>query len=91
MKNLYLLGFLFLSINIFAQQVIQDDFEGNGTITSWQQDDSVLNSAFSNPIKEGINTSNTVLKYDDIGGQYANVYFDIPEKYDLSENYTFSF
>tara|TARA_B110000902_G_scaffold242235_1_gene293401 strand:- start:1287 stop:2894 length:1608 start_codon:yes stop_codon:yes gene_type:complete len=91
MRNLYTLFLCAATLTTYAQTTVQDDFEGNGTITSWQQDDSVLNSAFSNPIKEGINTSNTVLKYDDIGGQYANVYFDIPEKYDLSENYTFSF
>ncbi|MFT6066342.1 MAG: beta-glucanase (GH16 family) [Polaribacter sp.] len=91
MRNLYTLFLCAATLATYAQTTVQDDFEGNGTITSWQQDDSVLNSAFSNPVKEGINTSNTVLKYDDIGGQYANVYFDIPEKYDLSENYTFSF
>jgi beta-glucanase (GH16 family) len=91
MRNLYTLFLCAATLATYAQTTVQDDFEGNGTITSWQQDESVLNSAFSNPVKEGINTSNTVLKYDDIGGQYANVYFDIPEKYDLSENYTFSF
>lgn len=91
MKKLFSL-FLFIgTLGTYAQTTVQDDFEGNGTITFWQQDDSVLNSDFANPMKEGINTSNTVLKYDDIGGKYANVYFDIPEKYDLSEKYTFSF
>lgn len=87
------IGTLFLcmaTLCLHAQTTIEDDFEGNGTISSWQQDGAVLNAAFSNPYKQGINTSNTVLKYDDNGGQYANVFFDSPAKYDLSENHTFS-
>ncbi|MGK0455276.1 MAG: hypothetical protein ACJAYY_002768, partial [Paraglaciecola sp.] len=64
MRNLYTLFLCAATLATYAQTTVQDDFEGNGTITSWQQDDSVLNSAFSNPVKEGINTSNTVLKYD---------------------------
>ena len=61
----YYLFTLTLIYSLFssAQLVIQDDFEGNGTINSWFGDDCVLDSSFSNPYIEGINTSDTVLKY----------------------------
>ncbi|PLW99629.1 MAG: beta-glucanase [Marinilabiliales bacterium] len=71
-------------------QPVQDDFEGNGTITTWFGDDCNINVAFSNPFPQGINTSATVLEYQDIGGQYANVRFDVSNNYDLSSNYVFS-
>ncbi|TXD53887.1 MULTISPECIES: family 16 glycosylhydrolase [unclassified Polaribacter] len=91
MQKLYTLFLCIATLTAFSQTTVQDDFEGNGTITSWQQDNSAINIAFTNPVKEGINTSNRVLKYVDNGSQYANFYFDIAENYDLSENYTFSF
>ena len=74
---------IIFSINIFSQEKVEDDFEGNGTITSWAQDASIINTSFSNPFKVGINTSNTVLRYEDNGGQYANVRFDVPKNFDL--------
>lgn len=83
--------FLFIfSITLFSQEKIEDDFEGNGTITTWTPDAIVMNKAFSSPFKVGINTSNTVLRYEDNGGQYANVRFDVPKNFDLSVNHTFS-
>ena len=91
MKNL-LLTFLFLLTLISnAQQTVEDDFEGNGTISTWFGDDTNINAQFNNPYKETINTSNTVLKYEDVGGQYANIRFQLDEKFDLSEDYTFTF
>ena len=82
--------FFIFSISLFAQEKVEDDFEGNGTIKTWAQDASVINTSFSNPFKIGINTSNTVLRYEDNGGQYANVKFDVPKNFDLSEKHTFS-
>jgi len=90
MKNFYILGFLFFSINIFAQQNIQDDFEGNGTITNWSGDDCNINTNYSNPFKTGINTSDKVLQYNDTGGSYANIRFDTSSNLDLSVKNTFS-
>jgi beta-glucanase (GH16 family) len=71
-------------------QTIQDDFEGNGTINTWFGDDCGLDIKFTNPLPQGINTSATVLRYSDNGGQYANVRFDTDNNLDLSENHTFS-
>ena len=75
---------------ISQSQTIWDDFEGSGSITSWFGDDCGMDNAFANPFSQGINTSATVLKYDDIGGSYANVRFDITGQFDLSSNPTFS-
>ncbi len=77
---------------IFAQtQPLQDDFEGNGTITNWSGDDCGVNTRLENPHKQGINLSDTVLEYDDNGGLYANIRFQLAENFDLSNHYTFSF
>ena len=69
---------------------MEDDFEGNGTITTWFGDECNINTSYDNPFKEGINTSNTVLEYHDNGGQYANVRFDVQNNFDLSTEHTFS-
>jgi beta-glucanase (GH16 family) len=71
-------------------QTVADDFEGNGTITTWFGDDCGLNISRANPHMLGINTSATVLEYHDQGGQYANVRFDVPTNFDLSAQHTFS-
>ena len=84
--SLFLLLFSIFSFS----QTVEDDFEGNGTISSWFGDDCGISTEFSNLYKEGINTSNTVLKYSDTGGAYANVRFDVPINFNLSDDYTFS-
>lgn len=71
-------------------QTVEDDFEGNGTITTWFGDNCNINTGFSNPYPEGINTSATVMEYDDVGGQYANVRFDVANNFDLSSDHIFS-
>jgi hypothetical protein len=90
MQNLFTLLALTFFASIFSQQNVVDDFEGNGTITTWAGDDCGMDKAFLNPFKTGVNNSKTVLKYTDEGGEYANVRFDIPTNFDLSTNNTFS-
>jgi beta-glucanase (GH16 family) len=80
----------FLGILPVHAQFISDDFEGNGTINSWFGDDCGWNTAFANPHPQGLNTSATVLRYHDQGGQYANVRFDVPTNIDLSSQQRFS-
>jgi beta-glucanase (GH16 family) len=72
-------------------QTIFDDFQGNGNINSWIGDNCGLNTSFTNPYQEGINTSNTVLEYDDTGELYANVRFEVPTNLDLATTNAFSF
>lgn len=71
-------------------QIVQDDFEGNGNISNWFGDNCIADTSFNNPVKTGINNSNTVLKYHDQGAQYANIRFDIPHNFNLSTNSTFT-
>jgi len=94
MHKYLLITFLFNSLFIFSQeQTVEDDFEGSGTIT-WEQDPTQIISfdvAYQNQKKEGINTSPTVLKYDDDGiKDYANIRFNTPVNFDLLANNTFS-
>ena len=83
--------FSFIYGSIVSQQVIEDDFEGSGTIPQWVGDDCDVDSSFANPYAQGINTSSRVLKYSDVGGQYANVRFDSNENLDFSNNNSFTF
>tara|TARA_B110000003_G_scaffold276446_1_gene322975 strand:+ start:25679 stop:27292 length:1614 start_codon:yes stop_codon:yes gene_type:complete len=91
MRNTLSLVYCLITFSIFSQQIIQDDFEGNGTITSWVGDHCGVNSSFINPYSQGINTSNKVLKYTDTGAQWANVRFDTNQNLDFSENNSFTF
>jgi beta-glucanase (GH16 family) len=81
---------LFFKPLTYAQS-IEDDFEGNGTISTWFGDDCNMNTSLSNPVKQGINNSNTVLEYQDIGGTYANVRFDAGRSLNLASYPTISF
>ncbi|MDG1503695.1 MAG: family 16 glycosylhydrolase [Flavicella sp.] len=67
-----------------------DNFEGDGNITTWAEDGTTMDTGFSNPFSTGINNSNNVLKYQDAGGQYANIRFDVSENFDLSSNSLFT-
>lgn len=71
-------------------QLITDDFEGNGNITTWYGDNCSLNTSFANPHPQGLNTSANVLKYHDLGSQFANARFDVPTNLDLANQHTFS-
>lgn len=82
--------FLLFPLLVVAQEAITDDFEGNGNITTWSGDDCAINTSFSNPVPQGINTSSGVLRYEDTGGEFANIRFDLAESLDLSESYIFT-
>lgn len=86
-SQILLLSILFSSL---SAQSVQDDFEGNGTINSWFADDCNMNLTFSNPYVQGINSSSTVLRYQDYGGQYANVRFDVNNNFQLLNDHTFT-
>ena len=90
MKKLVLSSIAILVTFLASGQAIQDSFEGTGNITTWFGDDCGLEQPFSNPYQLGINMSTKVLKYNDIGGQYANVRFDATSNFNLSANYTFT-
>jgi beta-glucanase (GH16 family) len=90
MKKLVLSSIFILITLITCGQAIEDSFEGTGNITTWYGDDCGLEQPFSNPYQSGINMSAKVLKYNDIGGQYANVRFDAPANFNLTANHTFT-
>jgi len=70
-------------------QILQDDFEGNSTINDWYNDDCVMDISFANPVMESINTSPTVLKYQDTGGLYANIGFNTTTAIGISDDTPF--
>ena len=68
--------------------LLSDDFEGNGNITTWTGDGAGLTLNTPNIVNESINTSLSILQYEDTGGQYANVQFTADSKFDLSTGNT---
>ncbi len=91
MKSQLSLVLCFFSCLVVAQvQLAQDNFEGTSTISSWFGDDCGMDNNFSNPFSGGINTSSKVLKYTDVGGQYANVRFDAGFNFNLANSAVFT-
>ena len=91
MRFILVFFFGFFYCSTVSQQIIEDDFEGSGTISAWFGDDCGVDGSFANPYAQGINPSPRVLKYSDTGGQYANVRFDSNENLDFSNNNSFTF
>ena len=91
MRDLILIIIISFSSHIFAQnQTIEDDFEGNGTITNWFGDNCNINTNQTNLYADSNNNSATVLKYDDVGGTYSNVSFEINNTFNLLSDYVFT-
>jgi beta-glucanase (GH16 family) len=87
----FFLGSFFLFINLLcAAQTIDDNSTGSAAISSWFGDNCGIDTSFSNEFKRAFNTSETVLKYADTGGDYANIRFDVPVNFDLSEKHIFT-
>ena len=93
MKNITsLLTIIFTTLicsSNFAQTIL-DDFEPGSGITTWWGDACQLDTNFNNPVMTGINTSSKVLRYGDVGGQYANVRFDAGRNFSLAFNNVFT-
>ena len=90
MRIITFLCSLVFSFSTFAQQAVTDDFEGNGTITTWFADQSIMELGFINPFQNSSNNSSGVMKYEDTGQSFANVGFDIDDTFDLTTNHTFT-
>ena len=91
MRTIISLVFLFFQVALFSQvRILQDNFEGNSSISSWYGDNCIIDTNLNNPFPTGINTSAKVLQYSDIGGQYANVGFDAGFSFNLLTGSEFS-
>lgn len=87
----FLFFILSATISILVNsQTIQDDFEGNGNITTWFGDNCGINTNLTNPFQNGINTSNKVLEYYDSGASYANIRFDAGRNLNIPNYSSFS-
>lgn len=90
LRTILLLLFALASLSLSAQ-LLEDDFEGNSTISTWYADDCLMDTAFANPIMNATNPSATVLRYQDIGGLFANIGFDAASPIRIAEGRPFQF
>jgi len=92
MKYVTLVLLTLTAFAVNAQEIqIQDNFEGNGTIESWFSVDCTLDISHENPQQSELNSSPNVLEYRDLGGLNAQVGFDVPANFDLTESAEFEF
>jgi len=68
--------------------LLSDDFEGNGNTPAFSGDAAGA-SIIDNPFNNAGNFSSKVLEYKDTGGQYANIQFTNPSKFDLKNGQSF--
>ncbi|MEM6395825.1 MAG: family 16 glycosylhydrolase [Bacteroidota bacterium] len=85
----FIYAYLMLPALIFGQ-AFQDDFEGSGNIDNWFGDDCEIQVGVSNPVQASANTSENVLVYNDVGGTFANVRFEVDEPFDLQQGPEFT-
>ncbi len=85
------LALLFCCLQILPTwaQVVWDDFQGQGTINTWFGDHCTATVGFPNPHPHNRNTSTAVLRYQDTGGQYANVRFERSGTYPMASQSRF--
>lgn len=58
---------------ILVAQDISFDFEGAVVAPTWEGDNCEIDTRYANPYMDNTNPSATVMRYADVGGQYANV------------------
>jgi beta-glucanase (GH16 family) len=81
---------ILLSVCFVRAQILTDDFEGNSTIQFWYADNCSMNTLYDNPFPDASNPSAHVLRYQDLGGQYANIGFNSISRMFLANNTPFS-
>lgn len=89
MRKAIFLSFLLSPFWILNGQLLEDDFDGRSTISSWYGDDCLIDTSFANPYPDASNPSSGVLKYEDIGGVFANIGFDAPEPIHITPDHPF--
>lgn len=86
-----LLSFLVCLSAVASAQNIEDDFEGNGNISTWIADGCAMNTNLANPVAQGINNSATVLEYSDYGSLYCNIRLAAGRRLHIAAHPEFSF
>ena len=90
-KKLLLLSISFtLSLIVSAQTDISEDFENQTTNFTWFASDALIDTHYANPLQNTENLSSYVLRYDDIGGNFANIGFDYTPGFNLLGTHEFS-
>lgn len=70
---------------------LSDDFEGGVSNIQWAADNIVLDAFYPNPFPDAENPSATVLRYQDTGGQFANLRFTLGQNFNFTTGTSFSF
>ncbi|MEN9344552.1 MAG: hypothetical protein RLZZ60_21 [Bacteroidota bacterium] len=90
-KLIGLISFLFV-VQCHAQVLtLTDDFESKRNVPNWIGDNCIIDTCVSNPLQKLPNNSTKVLRYTDIGGQYANLRINAGFNFNLETSSVFSF
>jgi beta-glucanase (GH16 family) len=90
-KLIGLISFLFV-VQCHAQVLtLTDDFESKRNVPNWIGDNCIIDTCVSNPLLKLPNNSTKVLRYTDIGGQYANLRINTGFNFNLETSSVFSF
>ena len=90
-KLIGLISFLFI-VQCHAQVLtLTDDFESKRNVPNWIGDNCIIDTCVSNPLQKLPNNSTKVLRYTDIGGQYANLRINAGFNFNLETSSVFSF
>ena len=86
-----LISFLFV-VQCHAQVLtLTDDFESKRNVPNWIGDNCIIDTCVSNPLLKLPNNSTKVLRYTDIGGQYANLRINAGFNFNLETSSVFTF
>ncbi len=88
-KKISLILLFFISVTAYSQ-LLDENFEGTNNL-NWLGDSCEVIQPFTNPFQDNANPSNQVLSYHDEGGNFANIYLDLPTPINLGVNTVFSF
>ena len=87
LKHTIVLVAVCISNNLLGQvNYLHQDFEVKDSILNWSADQCLMDSFYTNPYQDEVNSSQKVLKYEDAGGQYANVRIDLDNPLNFSDN-----
>jgi len=89
LRYLFIFVLSHLFFPVLAQvQILDDGYEADSGL-SWTGVTCNVDTSYNNPVSGSFNTSATVMRYEDDGGQYAHVRLDVDNYLDIGKSPVF--